>query len=150
MANAQDEYIIDPQAYIAAIMHGYSIQSNINCDSAYLNDLEPYIFSAIDTRNDVLMQSQMLHVPDKDRFLEVQEKEICGLEQNMSLNTQRKVMYHVTKIFSIQSGSIIKSNSQMAIFGSTKLDYAWSAANSSKVKITMNHMHLLSNGTQCA
>ena len=68
LATAQDEFTIDPQAQAAALLYGYSIQTDITQDMAYLNDLEPYIFSAIDFSNDVLMQSQMLCAPDKDRF----------------------------------------------------------------------------------
>ena len=76
LATAQDEFTIVPQAQAAALLYGYSIQTDITQDMAYLNDLEPYIFSAIDFSNDVLMQSQMLHAPDKDRFFEAQENEI--------------------------------------------------------------------------
>jgi len=76
LATAQDEFTIDPQAQAAALLYGYSVQTDITQDMAYLNDLEPYIFSAIDFSNDVLMQSQMLHAPDKDRFFEAQENEI--------------------------------------------------------------------------
>ena len=120
LANAQDESIIDLQAHIAALMHGYSIQSDINHDLAYLNNLEPYVFSAIDTRNDVLIQSQMLHAPDKDRSLKGQEKERLGLEQNNIFEYTENAMYHATNDFTMQSGLIIESNSQMALFGSTK------------------------------
>ena len=77
LATAQDEFTIDPQAQAAALLYGYSIQTDITPDTAYLNDLEPYIFSAIDFSNDVLTQSQMLcDAPDKDRFFEAQENEI--------------------------------------------------------------------------
>ena len=73
IAAAQDEFKIDPQAQAAALLYGYSVQTDITQDTAYLNNLEPYVFSAIDFSNDVLMQSQMIHAPDKDRFLEAQE-----------------------------------------------------------------------------
>ena len=76
LAAAQDEFIIDPQAQAAALLYDYSIQTEIAQDTAYLNDLKPYVFLAIDFSNDVLMQSQMIHAPDKDRFLEAQENEI--------------------------------------------------------------------------
>ena len=85
LASAQDEFTIDPQAQ-AALLYGYSIQTDITQDTAYLNDLEPYIFSAIDFSNDVLTQSQMLHAPDKDRFFEAQENEIRGLEHEHVFN----------------------------------------------------------------
>jgi len=48
LATAQDEFTIDPQAQAAALLYSYSIQTDITQDTAYLNDLEPYIFSAID------------------------------------------------------------------------------------------------------
>jgi len=76
LATAQDEFTIDPQAQAAALLYGYSVQTDITQDMAYLNNLEPYIFSAIDFSNDVLMQSQMLCTPDKDRFFEAQENKI--------------------------------------------------------------------------
>ena len=75
-ATAQDEFTIDPQAQAAALLYGYSIQTDITQDMAYLNDLESYIFLAIDFSNDVPMQSQMICAPDKDRFFEAQENEI--------------------------------------------------------------------------
>ena len=90
LATAQDELIIDPQAQAAALLYGYSVQTDITQDTAYLNNLEPYIFSAIDFSNDVLMQSQMLHAPDKDRFFEAQENEIQGLEHKNIFEYKKK------------------------------------------------------------
>ena len=60
LATAQDEFTIDPQAQAAALLYGYSVQTDITQDTAYLNNLDPYVFSAIDLSNDVLTQSQML------------------------------------------------------------------------------------------
>ena len=90
LATAHNESTIDPQAQAAALLYGYSIQTDITQDTAYLNDLEPYVFSAIDFSNDVLMQSQMMCAPDKDRFLEAQENEIRGLEQKNIFEYKKK------------------------------------------------------------
>ena len=71
---------LDPEAYIATMLHGYSVTDSPDQDVSFLNDLEPFVFSAIGVDNDVLTQSQMLRAPDKAQFLKAQESEISGLE----------------------------------------------------------------------
>ena len=150
LATAQDEFTIDPQAQAAAPLYGYSVQTDITQDMAYLNDLEPYIFSAIDFSNDVLMQSQMICAPDKDRFFEAQENKIPGLEQKNVFEYKRKAMYLTTNACSMQYGHITESDDQIVCFGNTKPIFVLMVVNSLKVKTILNHMHLSSNGAQCA
>jgi len=47
----------------------------------HLNTLEPMSFIALNNANDTLMQSQMLHTPDKQEFLNAKDDKIKGLIQ---------------------------------------------------------------------
>ena len=68
-------------AYAAALETGHSTQVGIDQDETFLNDLEPYVFSAIATASDVLTHSQMLRAPDRSQFIAAQESEVRGLEE---------------------------------------------------------------------
>ena len=79
-ALVDDNAPLDLAAFAAAIEVSHSAHDGIDCDEGFLNDLEPYVFSAISMANDVLTHSQMLKAFDREQFEEAQEKEIRGLE----------------------------------------------------------------------
>ena len=99
-----------------------------NLDASYSNALEPYVFSVIDIKKDVLTQSLLLCALDKDKLIEVQESEIYGLKDKVIFEdiNKRDLSYKSNLLSSIQSyrckqcsgGTLWKHKARLCVAGS--------------------------------